>query len=93
MSNIIESIKAKRISSGLTQAEFGQKLGLPQSHVSKIEQELTDPRLSTVVEMVRVLDAELILVPRELIGAVLALVEGSSPQEPMWMTDEEEDDS
>ena len=42
---------------------IGRKLGLPQSHISRIEQGLTDPRLSTITDMARLLDQELVLVP------------------------------
>ena len=81
-----------RVAQGFTQTQFGKKLGLPQSHVSKIEQEETDPRLSTVVEMARVLDAELMLIPRQLIGRIQGIVNGSAPEEPRWTIDEEEDE-
>ncbi len=76
---------------GLKQVEVGQKLGLPQSHVSKIEQGLTDPRLSTVSEMARVLDHELLLVPRLLLSQVRVLLQGDEEPERRWQLDEEED--
>ncbi len=77
---------------GLMQAEVGAKLGLPQSHVSKIEQKVVDPRLSTVSEMARVLDQELILVPRQMLPKVRALMQGEDGQARRWQPDEEGDD-
>jgi len=89
MSDLIEEIKAARRSQGLNQAALGAKLGLPQSHVSRIERGDTDPRLSTVTEMARVLDRELMLVPRQLIPAVKALIQDvDDDQEPTWKPDE-----
>lgn len=76
MDTIIEQLKSARQAMDLTQSEVGQKLGLPQSHVSKIEQGVTDPRLSTVTDMARVLDQELVLVPRQLLPQLRTLVHG-----------------
>ena len=76
---------------GLKQVEVGQKLGLPQSHISKIEQGATDPRLSTVSDMARVLDHELVLVPRQLLSQVRALLQGGEEHERRWQLDEEDD--
>ena len=72
----------------MKQSEFGNKLGLPQSHISKIERGETDPRLSTVVDMARIVDRELILVPRRLAPAIRPMIEGGHDQEPMWKPDE-----
>ena len=72
----------------MKQSEFGNKLGLPQSHISKIERGETDPRLSTVVDMARIVDRELILVPRKLVPVIRAMMEGGHDQEPMWKPDE-----
>ena len=65
MDDILQALKSARKDKNLKQAELGGKLGLPQSHISKIEQGITDPRLSTIRDMARMLDLELILVPRE----------------------------
>ena len=81
-------MKIARQEKGLKQSEFGNKLGLPQSHISKIERGETDPRLSTVVDMARIVDRELILVPRRLAPAIRPMIEGGHDQEPMWKPDE-----
>jgi len=92
MNIIIEQLKAARQAMGLKQSEVGEKLGLPQSHVSKIEQGGTDPRLSTVSDMARVLDQELVLVPRQLSSRVRSLLQGEEKgHERRWQLDEEDE--
>jgi len=88
MNSILKQLKIARQEKGLKQSEFGNKLGLPQSHISKIERGETDPRLSTVVDMARIVDRELILVPRRLAPAIRRMIEGGHDQEPMWKPDE-----
>lgn len=91
MSRILEELKAARQEKGLKQSALGEKLGLPQSHISKIEQGGTDPRLSTVTEMARLLDQELILVPRQLLPVIRAILRGEDSEGPIWKIDEELD--
>jgi len=88
MNSILKQLKIARQEKGLKQSEFGKKIGLPQSHVSKIERGETDPRLSTVVDMARIVDRELILVPRRLVPVIRSMMEGGNNQEPMWKPDE-----
>ena len=88
MNSILKQLKIARQEKGLKQSEFGNKIGLPQSHISKIERGETDPRLSTVVDMARIVDRELILVPRRLAPAIRSMIEGGHDQEPMWKPDE-----
>ncbi len=64
-------------------------MGLPQSHVSAIENGKVDPRLSNVIEMARLLDYEPILIPRTLLPSVRALL-GGQPESPLWQADEED---
>jgi transcriptional regulator with XRE-family HTH domain len=92
MNNIINQLKATRQEKGLKQSELGNKLGLPQSHISKIEQNETDPRLSTVTDLARVLDQELMLIPRQLVPHVRTLVGGNNEQERLWRPDETVDE-
>ncbi len=93
MSDVIKALNSARLEKRLKQSELGSKLGLPQSHISKIEQGVTDPRLSTVTDMARVLDQELVLVPRAMLRVIRALVRGETKDEqtPMWQLDEEEE--
>jgi len=92
MSEVIKALKSARLEKKLKQSELGSKLGLPQSHISKIEQGVTDPRLSTVTDMARVLDQELVLVPRTMLRVIKAIIRGEDEPTPMWQLDEEEED-
>ena len=87
MNKIIQLLKDARLELKLNQSELGKKMGMPQSHVSKIEKGLSDPRLSTISDMARLLDQELILVPREKLSIINALINQDDEQQPMWSID------
>jgi DNA-binding XRE family transcriptional regulator len=67
---IAASIREARIAKALTQKELGQRVGLPQSHISKIEKGAVDLKLSSLVELARALELEFMLVPRKALPAV-----------------------
>ena len=71
---IAESLKAARERKGLSQRTLGTKAGVPQGHISRIENGAVDLRLSSLVELGRVLDLELTLVPRKKLPAVRAII-------------------
>lgn len=73
------ALAAARSRAGLSQRELGARVGLAQSHVSKIEHAVVDPQLSSLVELSRALELELMLVPRQLVPAVRALVRQVAP--------------
>ena len=82
--NIARTLKAARKSKGLSQRELSAKSGVPQGHISKIENGVVDLRLSSLVELARVLNLELTLVPRKAVSAVNSIVrssERSAPQD------------
>jgi len=91
MNPIIEQLKRARQAQGLKQSELGRKLGLPQSHISKIECEKTDPCLSTIADLARTLDQELMLIPRQQAPHILAIIKGEDLTQPLWQPDENED--
>jgi predicted transcriptional regulator len=91
MSNIIEQLKSIRRSQGVKQSELGEKLGLPQSHVSKIERGTNDPRLSTVTDMARMLDQEIMLIPRQMMPHICALLRGNEEQDRRFQPNESDD--
>ena len=72
--DIAASIKAARIAKGFTQKELGERMGLPQSHISKIEGGNVDLQISSLVEIARALDLELKLVPRRTVPAIEGVV-------------------
>jgi transcriptional regulator with XRE-family HTH domain len=71
-------LKTAREAKGLSQRALSQKAGVPQSHISKIENGAVDLRVSSLVELGRVLDLELMLVPRKANSAVQAIVRSSA---------------
>jgi HTH-type transcriptional regulator/antitoxin HipB len=89
MHAVIRQMKAARKALRMKQRELGAKLGLPQSHVSSIERGETDPRLSTALDMARLLDHEIMLVPRRLAPYVESLLREEGPDARMWRPDEE----
>jgi HTH-type transcriptional regulator / antitoxin HipB len=66
-------LKDARQRKHLSQRELGARVGLPQSHISKIENAAVDLQASNLIEIARALDLELILLPRQLIPAARAL--------------------
>lgn len=67
-------LKEARLSRGWSQAELGRRVGLPQMHISGIESGKVVPRFNTLLDLVRVLGYDLLLVPRALVPAVLSLI-------------------
>jgi len=73
------SLTEARRFAGLSQRALGVKVGLAQSHVSKIERATVDPQLSSLLEIARALGLELMLVPAKLVPTVRALQRESVP--------------
>ena len=73
MASIQDQLRRSRETKGYTQSDMGARIGQPQSAVSRIERG-GDLRVSTLLEMARVLDMEPILVPKLLIPTVQVLL-------------------
>jgi transcriptional regulator with XRE-family HTH domain len=71
---LINSLKAIRLDKKLTQDNLALKLGIPQSHLSKIESAKVNPTLGIVIEIARVLDLELMLIPTKHTAAVSNII-------------------
>ncbi len=67
-------LRAARQNRGWSQLELGRRVGLPQTHISGIESGKIVPRFDTLLDLVRVLDYDLPLVPRTLVPVVQALI-------------------
>lgn len=76
-----QELQQARLKRGWSQLELGRRVGLPQVHISGIETGRTVPRFDTLLELVRVLDRDLVMVPRALVPAVKALVRDYRRQE------------
>src|ERR1035438_5305763 len=75
---------------GWSQAELGERIGLPQMHISGIETGKVAPRFDTMLELVRVLGYDLLLVPREMVPVVQSLTRDEEEERPLYAPDEEE---
>ena len=78
-------IRAARKSRKWSQSELGKRVGLPQMHISAIESGKISPRFDTLLDLVRVLDFDLLLVPRTMVPAVQALIrQDRNPQDSLY---------
>jgi len=91
------ALKQAREKHGWSQREMARRLGLTQTHISGIESGKIVPRYDTLLELVRTLDNDLLMVPRALVPVVLALVrdqakteEGEGEERPLYADGDEE---
>lgn len=80
--DIIRTLKEAREAKGLSQRALSTRIGVPQSHISKIETGGADIRISSLIEIARALDLELKLVPRKAVPAVDTVVRSTAPAPP-----------
>ena len=87
---LFDTLREARLSRQLTQQQLARRLGLRQRQISDLERAAMDPRLSTVHNVARALDLELMLIPRDLISAVEGLqrARSDSPKRPMYALDD-----
>jgi transcriptional regulator with XRE-family HTH domain len=96
-----QSLRQARLQKGWSQRDLSGKAGIPQAHISRIESGAVDVKVSTLVELARLLDLELLLAPRSSIPAVEALIREAEAnhglthvrtpaQTPAYTLDEEE---
>ena len=76
--HITHALRAARKAQGLNQRTLSIKVGIPQSHISKIENGAVDLRLSSLVELARALNLEIELIPRKSVPAVHAIMKQMS---------------
>jgi transcriptional regulator with XRE-family HTH domain len=76
------SLRDARKKRGWSQRELGRHLGIAQRHVSGIESGKIVPRYDTLLELVRTLDYDLIMVPRALVPVVQSLVRDHRKDQP-----------
>ena len=81
-----------------SQRELASRVGLPQVHISAIETGKVVPRFNTLLDLVRILGFDLLLVPRPLVPALQSLIRDSehsaSPgsgedERPLYATEDE----
>ncbi|WNO03981.1 helix-turn-helix transcriptional regulator [Rhodoferax mekongensis] len=64
--SLIKTLEHVRTAQGLTQAELGERTGVARKTIVRIESGETDPRLSTIEAVARVMGMELVMVPKAL---------------------------
>lgn len=74
MEGLYQTLQKARSEKGLTQAQISELLEVGQSYLSQVERGKHDVKVSTLVEWARVLDLELMLVPRKHRQAVSYLI-------------------
>lgn len=85
---IRQEIKQGRQAKGWSQLELGRRVRLAQRHISGIETGKIVPRYDTLLEILRVLDRDLVMVPRELLSVVRATVRDYRNRKAHDQTDE-----
>ena len=92
------ALKEAREKRGWTQRDLASHLGLTQKHISGIESGKIVPRYDTLLELVRALDSDLLMVPRALVPVVQSLVRdhlkdqaGEGEERPLYAADGDED--
>jgi len=85
---------------GWSQRDLASRLGIGQRHISGIESGKIVPRYDTLLEIVRMLEHDLIMVPRTLVPVVQSLVRdhlkgqpGEGDERPLYAADRDEDSS
>jgi transcriptional regulator with XRE-family HTH domain len=68
------ALKDAREKRGWSQRDLARRLGIAQRHISGIESGKIVPRYDTLLEFVRMLDRDLLMVPRALVPVVQSLV-------------------
>ena len=88
------AIRTERQQKGLSQKRLGTLVGLPQSHISRIERGEIDLQTSTLISISRALELELVLVPRKL-TPTLKLLLSDEPQEqrPAYQLEDGDDET
>jgi len=91
---IAAALKAARKRKELTQRNLSKRTRVPQSHISKIEKGAVDLHMSSLVEIARSLELEVMLVPRQLVLVVEALqrAKGNEEQIPLYRFQEDAQD-
>jgi transcriptional regulator with XRE-family HTH domain len=78
-----QTIRDRRVGLRLSQAKVAELTGKTQSQIARLESDLGDPRISSVVQVYRSLGLELVAIPIRLLPAVRHLVaeheQGSLP--------------
>ena len=88
---LINILRAAREARKLSQRELAAKIGLPQSHLSKIESAQVNIKLGSFLELARTLDYEVMLIPRQDVLLVESILKrGTDEARPAYTLDEDD---
>jgi transcriptional regulator with XRE-family HTH domain len=95
------ALKDARQKRGWTQRNLASRVGLTQTHISGIESGKIVPRYDTLLELVRILDHDLLMVPRALVPVVQSLIrdhmqpdqKGDGEERSLYADDADNEDS
>lgn len=95
---LIDVLKAARHDQAQSQRALSEQTGIPQSRLSLIESGAVDLRVSTLLQIARGLDLEVMLVPRRAVPLVRAMTrhaaggaESTTEQQPLYRLDDHDD--
>jgi len=71
---LTQRLREARLAQGVRQAELSQRAGVPQSHISRIEANTVDLRVSSLLSLAHALDMEVVLAPRKALPAVQSII-------------------
>jgi transcriptional regulator with XRE-family HTH domain len=74
---LVKALKKAREAKKISQRALSKKVGMPQPQISKIENSAVDLQASSLIELARALDLEVMLVPRKHVPAVTSLIRAS----------------
>lgn len=80
--DIARTLREARQGKGLSQRALSARSGVHQYRISKIENGAVDLRLSSLIQLARALDLELMLVPRKSVPAVKSIARSGAPDAP-----------
>ena len=94
------ALRQAREKRGWSQRDLASRLSVGQRHISGIESGKIVPRYDTLLEIVRMLDRDLLMVPRALVPVVQSLIRdhlkdqpGEGKERPLYAADRDEDSS
>lgn len=95
LGGLLEQLKKVREEKGLSQRALSANVAIPQSHISKIENGQVDVQTSSLIELARALDLELMLVPRRIVPLVetLSTTTGQEFPRPAYRLGDGDDDA
>jgi len=87
MNTLLQQLKKRRLDLGLKQNDMMLRVGVSRQQYQRLESK-GNPRLDTLELIAKGLNSEIMLIPKEKLGTVLAVLEGRVADE--WEADSEE---